>query len=141
MEQLPRLAGLVAAGIGVLVWLWDKQIRLATSAPMAQLQGISATRQQVFFMALLAGFCAVALQAVGSLLISGLLILPALTARLFANSPRMMAVLALMIGELAVSLGIWGSVWLDIPTGIAIVLLLALVFFIGFGISRVRVRA
>ena len=137
-EQLPRLAGLVAVGIGVLVWLWDKQIRLAASAPMAQLQGISAARQQVFFMALLAGFCAVALQAVGSLLISGLLILPALTARLFASSPRMMAVLALMIGELAVSLGIWGSVWLDIPTGIAIVLLLALVFFIGFGISRVR---
>ncbi|MDO4249903.1 MAG: metal ABC transporter permease [Moraxella sp.] len=135
-QQLPRLTILITLGLGALILIWDKQIRLATSAQMAQLQGIHAKQQQLFFMALLAGFCAVALQAVGSLLISGLLILPALSARLFAASPKHMVILALIIGETAITLGIWGSVWLDIPTGLAIVLLLALVFFTAFIVSR-----
>lgn len=46
-----------------------------TGADLAQVSGINATRQRLFFMGVLAGFCALALQAVGSLLISGLLIL------------------------------------------------------------------
>lgn len=136
-QDLPRLAGLVALGLGVLYAIWNKQIKLATSPDMAHIQGIHAGQQQIFFMGLLAGFCAVALQAVGSLLIGGLLILPALSARLFAPSPKRMALYSLIIGEAAVSLGLWGSVWLDIPTGLGIVLFLALIFFVGFAVSKV----
>ena len=61
-------------------------------------------------MGLLAGFCAVALQAVGSLLISGLLILPALIARLFAQSPTMMVFLSIIFAQMAVTAGVWGGV-------------------------------
>lgn len=130
--DLPKLAILTAIG-GVILWrLWGNQIKIATSPELSHIQGINAKTTQWFFMGLLAGFCAVALQAVGSLLISGLLILPALTARLFAHSPKQMVIIASLIGQLALTLGLWGSVWLDIPTGIAIVLLLAGVFFGGF---------
>lgn len=80
-------------------------------------------------MGLLAGFCSVALQAVGSLLISGLLVLPALIARLLATSPKQMVIFAIMIAEMAVTIGIWGSVWLDTQTGLSIVLALAFTFF------------
>ena len=82
--DLPRLAVLVAMGGAFLIWIWGKQVKLATSEPLARIAGISPIQQQVFFMGLLAGFCAIALQAVGSLLSSGLLILPALSARLLA---------------------------------------------------------
>lgn len=81
-------------------------------------------------MGLLAGFCAIALQAVGSLLISGLLILPALSARLLADSPRQMVIIALVLAQFGVTAGIWGSVYLDVQTGLAIVLTLAAVFFV-----------
>ena len=81
-------------------------------------------------MGLLAGFCAVALQAVGSLLISGLLILPALIARLFAQSPTMMVFLSIIFAQMAVTAGVWGSVWLDIQTGLSIVLMLAIGFLL-----------
>lgn len=128
--DLPRLAVLVAMGGAFLIWIWGKQVKLATSEPLARIAGISPIQQQVFFMGLLAGFCAIALQAVGSLLISGLLILPALSARLLAASPRQMVIIALVLAQFGVTAGIWGSVYLDVQTGLAIVLTLAVVFFI-----------
>lgn len=137
-QELSVLAVLIAIGLMLLWRLWDKQIKLATSPELAYLQGIHAKKEQLFFMGLLAGFCAVALQAVGSLLISGLLILPALTARLFAHSPKMMVIIALILGQVGVTVGIWGSVWLDIQTGLAIVLTLAVVFFGSFVLSKVK---
>lgn len=130
--DLPRLALLVVLGLSALAWLWQPQLKLATSKELAHIQGINAARQRLFFMGLLAGFCAVALQAVGSLLISGLLILPAMSARLYAQSPKAMVVMAMVIGQMGVTFGLWGSVWLDIQTGLAIVLTLALLFFVCF---------
>lgn len=134
--DLPRLATLVGLGLIILYKLWQPQLKLATSSELATIQGINARAQRLFFMGLLAGFCAIALQAVGSLLISGLLILPAMTARLYAKSPKAMALIALAVGQLGVSVGLWGSVWLDIQTGLAIVLTLGVTFFINFAFKR-----
>lgn len=128
-RDLPRLALLSITGLAFLAWIWQAQIKLATFEPLARIGGINPTVQHLLFMSLLAGFCAVALQAVGSLLISGLLILPALSARLLSHSPKQMVITAIIIAQIGVSVGIWGSVWLDIQTGLAIVLTLALVFF------------
>ncbi len=134
--DLPRLAIIFTVGIILLARIWRAQVMLATSEALAQISGINPWQQHLFFMGILAGFCTVALQAVGSLLISGLLILPALIARLLAHSPRMMVLLACLFAQIAVSAGVWGSVWLDIQTGLAIVLMLAAGFFITFIISK-----
>lgn len=134
--DLPRLAVIVAVGGLFLKFIWQSQLKLAVSPELAHLHGINAHRHKLFFMGLLAGFCTVALQAVGSLLISGLLILPALTARLFAKTPNQMALLALIIGQIGLTLGLWGSVWLDIQTGLAIVLTLGVAFFGSLGVCK-----
>ena len=127
--DLPILAASVAVGAGLLAYIWPAQIKLATHEALARIQGINPTRQRLFFMGILAGFCAVALQAVGSLLISGLLVLPALSARLLTQSPKQMVIVAFIIAQVGVTLGVWSSVWLDIQTGVSIVLILALLFF------------
>ncbi len=131
-SDLPLLAICVLMGVVGLIYVWRAQIALATHPDLAQVAGVNALQQRLFFMGILAGFCALALQAVGSLLISGLLILPALTARLLAHSPKQMSLIAIIIAQLAVSAGVWGSVLLDIQTGLAIVLCLALTFFVTF---------
>ncbi|OOR89259.1 DNA repair protein [Moraxella caviae] len=136
--DLPRLAVLIALGLAFLAWIWRAQVQLATFEALAIIAGVKPRQQQLFFMGLLAGFCAVALQAVGSLLISGLLILPALTARLFSHSPTRMVIFAMILAQCGVTLGVWGSVWLDIQTGLAIVLTLACGFFITFGVQKLR---
>ncbi len=135
-SDLPVLSVCVVLGVAFLIYIWRKQVILATHADLAEVSGINATRQRLFFMGILAGFCALALQAVGSLLISGLLILPALTARLWAHSPKQMVIFAVILAQLAVTGGVWGSVLLDIQTGLAIVLGLAVVFFAAFIVSR-----
>ena len=129
--DLPVIGASVVAGLGLLMYIWPAQIKLATHEALARIQGINPTRQKLFFMGLLAGFCAIALQAVGSLLISGLLDLPALTARLFSTSPKQMVITALIMAQLGVTLGVWGSIWLDIQTGLSIVLVLAIIFFMA----------
>lgn len=139
--DLPRLISLVAVGLVFLAYIWQPQVKLATSEALAQIQGIDPTKHYIFFMGLLAGFCAVALQAVGSLLIGGLLILPALIARLLTHSPQAMVWSAIIIAEIAVTLGVWGSVWLDTQTGLAIVLVLALMFFTVFFGAKARNRS
>ncbi len=134
--DLPLLAGSVMAGLGLLLYIWPAQIKLATHEALARIQGINPTRQRLFFMGVLAGFCAIALQAVGSLLISGLLVLPALTARLWSASPKQMVIIAFVIAQLGVTLGVWGSIWLDIQTGLSIVLILAILFFTALVLSK-----
>lgn len=138
--DLPLLAASIAVGIGVLIYIWPSQLKLATSEALARIQGIDPTRQRLFFMGVLAGFCAIALQAVGSLLISGLLVLPALTARLYSQSPKQMVIIALISAQLGVTLGVWGSIWLDIQTGLAIVLVLALLFFVALVMAKLTTR-
>lgn len=134
--DLPLLAGSVMVGLGLLTYIWPAQIKLATHEALARIQGINPTRQRLFFMGVLAGFCAIALQAVGSLLISGLLVLPALTARLYSASPKQMVIISLVIAQLGVTLGVWGSIWLDIQTGLSIVLILAILFFMALAVSK-----
>lgn len=138
--DLPRLALLIVLGLVILASIWQAQVKLATSEALAQIQGINPAHQHLFFMGLLAGFCAVALQAVGSLLISGLLILPALIARLYAKSPAMMVLFAMIFAQIAVTGGVWGSIWLDIQTGLAIVLMLAVGFFASFTVLKLSGR-
>ena len=138
--DLPMLAVSVAAGLALLVYIWPAQVKLATHEALARIQGIDPTRQRLFFMGILAGFCAIALQAVGSLLISGLLVLPALTARLYSIAPKQMMIIALVIAQLGVTLGIWGSIWLDIQTGLSIVLVLAILFFAALIVSKLSIK-
>lgn len=134
--DLPLLTGSVLVGLGILIYIWPAQIKLATHEALARIQGVNPTRQRLFFMGVLAGFCAIALQAVGSLLISGLLVLPALTARLYSTAPKQMVITALIVAQLGVTLGVWGSILFDIQTGLAIVLVLAMLFFSALIISK-----
>lgn len=139
-SDLPLLAIITGLGLVILTLIWPAQIKLATNDALAKIQGIHPLKQRLFFMGLLAGFCAIALQAVGSLLISGLLVLPALTARLFAANPKQMVIMALIVAQIGVSFGVWGSVWFDIQTGLAIVLILAVLFLIAFLASKIMTR-
>jgi zinc transport system permease protein len=71
---------------------------------------------------------AAAMKIVGVLLITALLIIPAATARRFARTPEQMAVLAAVIGAVAVAAGILGSLTFDTPAGPSIVVATAILF-------------
>lgn len=127
-SDVPALAGVTVAAVAVLAWVWRSQLRLAVDPDMAASEGVHAGRQRLVFMLVLALFTVLALKAVGTLLMGALLVIPALTARLWAQSPRHMVLWAFVWAQVGIAGGLWGSAWLDVATGPAVVLMMALVF-------------
>jgi zinc transport system permease protein len=137
-SDLPVFAGVILVALAVLYKSWQAQIQIAIDPDMAVSEGVSAKWQRLIFMLLLALFTVLALRAVGSLLMGALLVIPALTARLLAHSPKQMVVWAFVIAQIGISVGLWSSAGLNISTGLSIVLTMAILFTLIFSVQKLK---
>ena len=140
-SDLPMFALVIIVALAVLYKNWQAQIQIAIDPDMAVSEGVNAKWQRLVFMLLLALFTVLALRAVGSLLMGALLVIPALTARLLANSPKQMVVWAFVIAQIGISVGLWSSAGLDTSTGLTIVLTMAILFAVIFAVQKVKKMA
>ena len=131
-SDLPVFALVIIAALAVLYTNWKAQIQIAIDPDMAVSEGVSAKWQRLIFMLLLALFTILALRAVGSLLMGALLVIPALTARLLAHSPKQMVIWAFVIAQIGVTVGLWSSAGLNTSTGLSIVLTMSIFFVLIF---------
>ncbi|WP_026304790.1 zinc ABC transporter permease subunit ZnuB [Thioalkalivibrio sp. AKL8] len=124
----------IAVGGGValllLILLWRPLLALTVHEELAQVEGVPVLLVRLGLMLLIALVIAAAMQVVGVLLITALMIIPAASARRFAATPEQMAILAGIIGMLAVGAGLWGSFQYDTPTGPTIVVAAMLGFIL-----------
>ncbi|WLD58707.1 metal ABC transporter permease [Salinispirillum sp. LH 10-3-1] len=123
INDLLLLAVLLVVGWGWLFWRWRSLMLFILSPELAQAEGINVSALRGQFMVLLAAIVALAMQWVGVLLISALLLIPAAAARPLSREPEHMALLATLIGVLSVCAGIASSWYWDWPTGPAIVVM------------------
>lgn len=137
-SDLPMFALVIIAALAVLYKNWQAQIQIAIDPDMAVSEGVNAKWQRLVFMLLLALFTVLALRAVGSLLMGALLVIPALTARLLANSPKQMVIWAFVIAQFGISVGLWSSAGLDTSTGLTIVLTMAILFALIFAVQKFK---
>ena len=137
-SDLPMFALVIIVALAVLYKNWQAQIQIAIDPDMAVSEGVNAKWQRLVFMLLLALFTVLALRAVGSLLMGALLVIPALTARLLANSPKQMVVWAFVIAQIGISVGLWSSAGLDTSTGLTIVLTMAILFAVIFTVQKFK---
>ena len=140
-SDLPMFAFVIIAALAVLYKNWQAQIQIAIDPDIAVSEGVNAQWQRLIFMLLLALFTVLALRAVGSLLMGALLVIPALTARLLAHSPKQMVIWAFIVAQIAVSVGLWSSAGLNISTGLSIVMTMAIIFTVIFSVQKVRTMA
>ena len=136
--DLPVFALAIIVALVVLYKFWQAQIQIAIDPDIAVSEGVNAQWQRLIFMLLLALFTVLALRAVGSLLMGALLVIPALTARLLAHSPKQMVIWAFIVAQIAVSVGLWSSAGLNISTGLSIVMTMAIIFSVIFSVQKVR---
>ena len=125
------LLRIMIGGVVVLVVLatcWKSLVLLSIHEDLAASEGIKPLRTNMILMLLIAIVTAASIRAVGVLLIGALLLIPAATARPFARSPAHMAWIAALFGMAAVTAGLALSLYLDIPTGPAIVIVAAALF-------------
>jgi len=125
--------GLALAG---LLWLWKPLLAITIHEDLARVEGVPVDRVNWLFLGLIALSVAIMMKVVGLLLVTSLLIIPAAAARRFSRSPEMMAVLASLIGCLAVAGGLAGSLFWDTPTGPSIVVAACLLFLLGIMVPR-----
>jgi len=105
----------------LLWWRWSSLLTATLNPELARASGILPQREQLILTLSLAVVVAVAIKVVGVLLIAAMLLIPAATARPFANTPERMALLATLIGVMSVLGGLYLSFGLDTPTGPTIV--------------------
>ena len=125
------LVGIYAAcviAIALLIKLWRPLLAITVHEELAKVEGIPVTAVRTALMVIIALVIAVAMKVVGVLLITALLVIPAATARRFARTPEQMAIIASLIGAIAVCLGLATSWFLDTPAGPSIVLCAGLIF-------------
>ncbi len=116
--------------LGALAALWRPLLATTVSPDLAQVEGVPVLAVRVAFILLLAVVVAVAMQIVGILLITALLIIPPATARRLAGSPVQMAVIAAGSAALSIVCGLAASLGWDTPAGPSMVVTAALLFVV-----------
>lgn len=128
------IALIYGGGLAVLVVLaliWRPLLASTVNAEIAEAEGLRPETTRLVFMLLLAVVIAIAMKLVGVLLITSLLIIPAATARRLSASPEQMAVIAALVGALAVTGGLFGSLSYDTPSGPSIVVAALALFLVS----------
>ncbi|MCP3666558.1 MAG: zinc ABC transporter permease subunit ZnuB [Gammaproteobacteria bacterium] len=115
----------------MLIAIWRPLLALTVHQELAQVEGVPVTRTRLIFMLLIAIVIAVSMKIVGVLLITAMMIIPAATARHFSRTPEQMALIAALLGGMAVMLGLAGSWQWDTPAGPSIVVVAAALFGIS----------
>ena len=113
----------------ILVAIWRPLFADTVSNDLATAEGMNPQRARVIFTLLLALVISISIKVVGVLLITGLLIIPAATARNIASGPVQMAIISTVVGIIAVVCGLFSSLKWDTSSGPTIIAA-ALVLFV-----------
>lgn len=136
---------LAVAGVGVLsvvviIGLYRKLLFATFDPEVAGVSGVSVPAMEAVLMVLLSATILVTVRVIGVLLISALLVLPAVTARMLTNSFGRMLWLSPVLGAIFGGMGMYISWYADIPSGAVIILAGTLVFIAAYSVVGVRRR-
>jgi zinc transport system permease protein len=113
--------GGAAVVTGLVAAVWRPMVAATVDEDLARAEGVPVQALSLFFMLLVAGVVALAMKLVGVLLVTALMVIPAVTARRVARSPEQMAVVAPLFGLASVAIGLTLSATVDTPSGPSIV--------------------
>lgn len=130
------MAGVTAVVLLCLGLCWKKFVLIAVDAEIAEVDGVNVGLYRTLLLLLMAATIATAIQVVGVLLVTALLIIPATAARNLASSPGSMAVYAIAIGALATLGGLAASYNFDVSVGPAIVVIAFGFFLLSLALRR-----
>lgn len=108
--------------LGLIGLFWRRLLAVTVHEDLAQVDGVNVGLVRLTLVLIMALTIAIAMKAVGVLLITALLIIPAAAARRLARSPEQMAIFASAVAATAVMGGLLASFYWDTPAGPSIVL-------------------
>lgn len=121
----------VAIVSSVLVLFWRSLLSTTVNEDLAAVEGHNVDLMRLILMLMVGLVIAIGMKFVGALIMTSLLIIPAATARRFAKAPEQMALLASIIGAIAVLLGLSMSWHYDTPAGPSVVISATAMFMLS----------
>ena len=140
-RDLALAAVLVGITLVATIGLFKELLFVSVDEETARAAGLPATALRYLLLTLLALTIVSAIKVVGIVLVSAFLVIPAATAQLVAPSMRAMMLLSIAFALASVVGGLWLAWILDLPSGAAIVLTGAALFFAALGGRRVAARS
>ncbi len=105
----------------VLKLIWKPLFASTVNYELAEAEGLNPDRAKAIFTILMAAVIAISIKMVGLLLITGMLIIPAATARNISDSPQKMVIFSIIGGLLSVVLGLYSSLEFNTSSGPSII--------------------
>ena len=132
---------LVGLGALTVVYTTYRRMLFFTFDPeVAEVSGVRVARMETLQMLMLAATVLFTMKVVGVLLISALLVTPAVIARMLTNSFARMLVIAPVVGAVCGGVGMFVSYHIDVSPGATIILLASTVFAVVFLTTGARGR-
>lgn len=129
----------VTLGILVLVLLLFKELVFYTFDPeMAEVAGLPRMALHYLLLVMIALTVVVASQAIGVMLVTALLVIPAASAQQWASSLKKVIVLAVVFGLSSAITGLYVSYYFNVASGASIALTAALLFLFSFLLAGER---
>ena len=132
------IVGLSSAILALVAGLFRQITFVSFSPELAWVSGVQAQRIDLLFYIMLSVAIVLGVKLLGVILVSALLITPAVTAKLIANSFSSYVGWAIIFGTAAFVTGLTSSYHLDYPSGASIVVSSTLLFAFTFVLSTLR---
>lgn len=114
------------------------QMMMTLHEPMAIARGVSISTHRTAFIILLSLVVGVSIKAIGVLLVSAFIVIPACAARLISRNFSHHILLSAGLGAISAMLGILFSAFFNLPSGPSIVLIQLALFLMGFALPKAR---
>ena len=132
----------VALFATVVVFFGYRPLLFTTFDPeVAEISGVSTARMDALLAVTLAATITATMNVLGVTLIAATLVIPSVIARLLTNRFSTMLFLSTGIGAVCGFTGVYGSYYLNVSSGAAVVLVGAVLFVMAFAFSGARRRA
>ncbi len=126
-----------AAVFGIMIKILDRMLMGVISEDLAISSGIKVRRLNFIFLLLVAVVVALGVKVVGTMLMGGLVVIPAAAAKNVSRSFRRFAFWSSVFGLLSAAIGIYAARLFSIPPGPAVVLVSTFFFVISL-VLRIR---
>ena len=140
-SDLAVIAVLLLAALGYLALSLRAQVLLTLNNDLAGAFGVGANRHRLIFIVLLAVVVAVSIKAVGVLLISAFVVIPACAGRLVSRHFPLYALVSASLGGGCSLLGLLGSGLTNLPSGPCVVVVQFAGFLLALVISQTTRRS
>jgi len=134
--DLALTAGTLALVLVSLGLFYKELLLVSFDREMAIILGKNVVFWDVLLYLMIGLTVSMAVLSVGPLIVFGFLLIPALTAHLFARNMRQFTTLASIIGGAAAFLGFWIAYQLDLPVGPTDVVLLGVIYGAAWVIAK-----